>query len=140
MSRLMRFFRYAAEQPTHVIEAVVGIAVMLSGAWFLSPFYKPEISVSAQVTGSADLPRIIGAFQILFALALLFAIVRPDWKRSRTVRSWMTFDIFILYLFYGLSSIFVNGMERVSWIATFAIALISGVAHLRLKWELGRNA
>lgn len=140
MSRLMRFFRYAAEQPTHVIEAIVGIAVLCSGAWYLSPFYEPEISVSAQVTGSVGLPRIIGAFQILFALALFFAIVRPKWKRSRMLRSWMTFDIFILYLFYGISSVFVNGMGRVSWIATFAIALISGVAHLRLKWELGNNA
>jgi len=136
----MDFFKTVAERPTEVIEGIVGIAVLCLGLWYISPFYQPTQSVSAKITESANIPQILGSVQIVFALILLVSLFLPKWKRSHMLRSWMTFNIFILYLFYGLSSVFILGMGRVSWVSTFALALISGVTHLRLKWELGNNA
>lgn len=140
MSRLVRFARGVAEKPTETIEGIISIAVFLAGLWFLTPYYKPSTSVQSQIWESAHIPQFTGAVQALVAGLLLFALVRKGWARRQMVRRWATFAIFILYLFYGLSSTMILGMGRVSWIATFALALISGVAHLRLKWEEGNHA
>lgn len=140
MSRLMRFARAAAEKPTEAIEAIISVAVILVGLWFVSPFYHPSDSVSAQAWANGTIPQYIGAFQSAVGSALLVALIRKNWARRQMVRRQTTFAIFILYLFYGLSATIILGMGRVSWIATFALALISGVAHLRLKWEEGNHA
>jgi hypothetical protein len=136
----MRFARTIAEKPIETIEGIVSIAVLLVGFWYISPFYHPVNSVQAQITESANIPQILGVAQIVMAIVLLFALFRPNFKKSKLLRSWMTFSIFILYLFYGLSSVFILGMGRVTWVHTFALALISGTAHLRLKWELKNHA
>ena len=140
MSRLVRFARAVAERPTEAVEAIIAVAVSLVGIWFLSPYYKPSTSVSAQAWASGTIPQYIGAFQAVVGLMLIFALVRKGWARRQAVRRQTTFAIFILYLFYGFSSTIILGLGRVSWIATFALALISGVAHLRLKWEEGNHA
>jgi len=129
-----------AERPTEAVEAIIAVAVSLVGIWFLSPYYKPSTSVSAQAWASGTIPQYIGAFQAVVGLMLIFALVRKGWARRQAVRRQTTFAIFILYLFYGFSSTIILGLGRVSWIATFALALISGVAHLRLKWEEGNHA
>lgn len=140
MSRLVKFARTVAEKPTEVIEGIISVAVTLVGLWFLSPFYDTSTSVSAQAWASGTIPRYIGAFQSVVGVVLLFALVRKGWARRQAVRRMTTFAIFILYLFYGFSATIILGLGRVSWIATFALALISGVAHLRLKWEEGNHA
>lgn len=140
MSRLVRFARAVSEKPTEAIEGIIALAVTLVGLWFISPFYKPSDSVSAQAWASGTIPQYIGAFQTVVGATLLFALVRKGWARRQTIRRMTTFVIFILYLFYGLSSTIILGMGRVSWIATYALALIAGVAHLRLKWEEGNHA
>lgn len=140
MSRLMNFVRAVAEKPTEAIEGIIATAVTLVGLWFVSPFYKASTSVSAQAWASGTIPQYIGAAQTIVGALLLFALVRKSWARRQAIRRQTTFAIFILYLFYGLSSTIVLGMGRVSWIATYALALIAGVAHLRLKWEEGNHA
>ncbi|QZE11294.1 membrane protein [Streptomyces phage Forrest] len=137
MSRLVNLARAAAEKPTEAVEYIIGVAVLLVGLWFVSPFYEPSTSIQSQIWENAHIPRYTGAVQALVAATLLFALVRKKWTRRQTVRRQATFAIFVLYLFYGFSSTVILGMGRVSWIATFALALISGVAHLRLKWEEG---
>lgn len=140
MSRLVRYARAVAEKPTETIEGVIATAVTLVGLWFVSPFYKPSTSVSAQAWASGTIPQWVGGCQAIVGITLIFALVRKGWKRRQAVRRQTTFAIFILYLFYGFSATIILGMGRVSWIATFALALISGVAHLRLKWEEGNHA
>jgi hypothetical protein len=140
MSRLVRFARGAAEKPTEAIEGIISVAVIMVGLWFVSPFYHPSDSVSAQAWANGTIPQWVGTFQSLVGATLLFALVKKDWSKRQMVRRQATFAIFILYLFYGLSATIILGMGRVSWIATFALALISGVAHLRLKWEEGNHA
>ncbi|QNN99248.1 hypothetical protein SEA_FAUST_171 [Streptomyces phage Faust] len=140
MSRLVRFARAVAEKPTEAIEGIIAMAVTLVGIWFISPFYKATTSVSAQAWANGTIPQYIGAFQAVVGAILLFALVKKSWARRQAARRLTTFAIFILYLFYGLSSTIILGLGRVSWIATFALALIAGVAHLRLKWEEGNHA
>lgn len=140
MSRLVKFARAVSEKPTEAIEGIIATAVTLVGLWFISPYYHPSASVSAKAWASGTIPQYIGAFQTLIGVLLLFALVKKGWKRRQAVRRQTTFAIFILYLFYGFSSTIILGLGRVSWIATFALALISGVAHLRLKWEEGNHA
>lgn len=140
MSRLVRFARAVAEKPTEAIEGIIATAVTLVGIWFVSPYYKPSVSVSAQAWANGTVPQWIGAFQAIVGAVLLFALVRKGWTRRQAVRRQTTFAIFILYLFYGLSSTIILGLGRVSWIATYALALIAGVVHLRLKWEEGNHA
>ena len=140
MSRLVRLVTGVAEKPTEAIEYIVGMAVFLVGLWFLTPYYQPTTSVQSQIWENAHIPQYTGAVQSVIAGLLLFALVRKSWTRRQTVRRLTTFAIFVLYLFYGLSSTIILGMGRVSWIATFALAFIAGVAHLRLKWEEGIHA
>ncbi|QWT30045.1 membrane protein [Streptomyces phage TunaTartare] len=140
MSRLVRYARAAAEKPTEAIEAIIATSATLVGIWFVSPYYKPAESVSAQAWANGTIPQWIGAFQTILGLTLLFALVRKSWARRQAVRRMTTFAIFILYLFYGLSSTIILGLGRVSWITTYALALTAGVVHLRLKWEEGNHA
>lgn len=140
MSRLVKYARTAAEKPTEAIEAIIGLSVTLVGFWFVSPFYKPAESVSAQAWANGTIPQWIGAFQTVLGVLLLVALVRKGWARRQMIRRQTTFAIFILYLFYGLSSTIILGLGRVSWITTYALALIAGVVHLRLKWEEGNHA
>jgi len=140
MSRLVRFARAAADKPMEIVEGIIAIAVFLVGCWYISPFYKPATSVTAQIWESANIPQYTGVFQMIVSGLLFTALVIPKWRKRQMVRRWTTFAIFILYLFYGFSSTIILGMGRVSWIATFALALIAGVAHLRLKWEEGGHA
>lgn len=140
MSRLVNLVRGVAEKPTEAIEYILGVAVFLSGLWFISPYYQPTTSVQSQIWENAHIPQYTGTVQSVIAGLLLFALVRKNWRIRQAVRRTTTFAIFVLYLFYGFSSTIILGMGRVSWIATFALALISGVAHLRLKWEEGNHA
>lgn len=137
MSRLVRFAKGVSERPTEAIESVIATAVLLVGLWFISPFYEPSTSVQSQIWENAYIPQVTGGIQAMVSGLLLFALVRKSWAKRQAIRRQTTFAIFILYLFYGLSSAMILGMGRVSWVATFALALIAGVAHLRLKWEEG---
>lgn len=137
MSRLVNLAKTSSEKPLEVIESILGAAVFLVGLWFVSPFYNVSTSVSAQAWANGTIPQYIGAAQAIVGALLLYALVRKNWTRRQAIRRQTTFAIFVLYLFYGFSSTIILGMGRVSWIATFALALISGVAHLRLKWEEG---
>lgn len=140
MSRLVKLARAASEKPTEAIEFIIATAVTLVGIWFVSPYYKPADSVSAQAWANGTIPQWIGAFQTVLGLLLLFALVKKSWARRQAIRRQTTFAIFILYLFYGLSSTIILGLGRVSWITTYALAFIAGVVHLRLKWEEGNHA
>ncbi|XAO35348.1 hypothetical protein SEA_FRANCOB_179 [Streptomyces phage Francob] len=140
MSRLVNLVEGVAKKPTEAIEYIIGTAVLLVGLWFISPFYTPSTSVQSQIWENAHIPQYTGMVQAAIAAMLLFALVRKNWAKRQTVRRVTTFAIFVLYLFYGFSSTIILGMGRVSWIATFALAFIAGVAHLRLKWEEGNHA
>jgi hypothetical protein len=137
MSKLMKFARATSERPLEAIETIIGIAVLLVGLWFVSPFYKPSESVAAAIWESNHIPEYIGGVQAVVASFLLFALARKNWDKRQAIRRMTTFAIFVLYLFYGFSSTIILGLGRVSWIASFALALIAGVVHLRLKWEEG---
>lgn len=139
MSRLVKFATAVAEKPTEAIEAIIGTAVLLVGLWFISPFYKASESVAATIWESSHIPEYIGGAQAIAASFLLFALARKNWNKRQAVRRMTTFAIFVLYLFYGFSSTIILGLGRVSWIASFALALIAGVVHLRLKWEEGES-
>lgn len=140
MSRLVSFARTAAERPLEVIEGILASATFLVGLWFISPFYHPATSVGAQAWQSGQIPQVIGAVQTVLALIFLFALFRTKWAKRQTVRRQMTFVLFILYLFYAFTSTIILGFGRVSWVNTYALALIAGVTHLRLKWEEGGHA
>lgn len=140
MSRLVNLARAVSEKPTEAVEGIIAVMVTLVGAWFVSPFYKPATSVTAAIWENEQIPHFTGAAQAVIGIILLVALVRKSWARRQMVRRWATFAIFILYLFYGLSSTIILGLGRVSWMATFALAFISGVVHLRLKWEEGNHA
>lgn len=140
MSRLVNLAKAVSEKPTEAIEYIISMAVLFVGIWFLSPFYKPSTSVQSQIWESTHIPQYTGAVQAFLAALLFIALVRKNWVRRQAVRRQTTFAIFVLYLFYGFSSTIILGMGRVSWVSTFAIALISGVVNLRLKWEEGNHA
>lgn len=140
MSRLVRFARAAAEKPMEAVEVILALAVFLSGFWLVGPFYSPADSVSAEILESATIPHILGILHLTMSAPLLYALARLDWLKRQFVRRWATFSIFILYLFYGFSGIAVLGFERPSWLTTLAVALIAGVAHVRLKWEMVDSA
>ena len=122
------------------VEAIIAMTVLIIGLWFISPFYRPSTSVSAKIWESASVAEYTGLAQALVAAILLLALVRKGWAIRQTVRRLTTFAIFVLYLFYGFSSTMILGLGRVSWVATFALSLIAGVAHIRLKWEEGQHA
>jgi Ca2+/Na+ antiporter len=140
MSRLIDFARATSEKPLEVIEGILGFASILTGLWFLSPYYIPSTSVGAEAWQSGFIPQVIGAVQAILALVFLFALFRTKLRGRRTIRRIMTFSFFVLYLFYAFTSTIILGLGRVSWINTFALAFIAGVAHLRLKWQEGENA
>jgi hypothetical protein len=66
----------------------------------------------------------------------LYALVRAEWPRRQRIRRFVTFTSFLLLTFYGISGVAVFGTQRLSWLQTFGLALISAVCHLRLKWEM----
>jgi hypothetical protein len=137
---LIRIGRAASEKTMSAVEVVVASAVLLSGLWFISPFYNPEMSTSAQILESELTPRLIGILHIIFAGSVLVAMFVRDWAWRPFVRRWGAFGIFVLYMFYGFSGILMLGLGRVSWISTFAVALIAALIHIKLRWELLESA
>ncbi len=134
MSRLVRFARAAAEWPIEIVEGIIAFAMLLQGLWFASPFFQPATSVSAQIWQTPTVAVVLAVLHIVLSVPWLYALLKISWSKRRLVKRWIAFYAFILYLFYGFSGIIVNGLARPTWISTLAIAMVCGVAHLRLKW------
>jgi len=134
------FVRKTAIHPMDVVEVISALAVFIHGLWLLSPYFMTSSSVSALIlNGDSSLPRVIGFTQVVVTGALFYALARKT-KWREVIRRGTAFFVFTLYLFYGASSLILYGLGRVTWITTFALAFISAVVYLRLKWEVSRYA
>lgn len=141
MTRPIHFFKAIAKRPMEAIEAIVASVLFLSGAWFMTPWYTPTPGASTQVKifGIVTIAMIFGTVQVLMAGPLLYALLKEKWPRRRQVRRFVTFTCFLLLTFYGLSGMLGSillGTHRLTWLSSMALALISAVCHVRLKWEM----
>lgn len=138
MTSPITFFKAIAKRPMEAIESIVALVLFLTGLWFLTPWYQPNpgASSSLKIVDGITLAMVFGTIQVLMAGPLLYALLRETWPRRQRVRRFVTFTSFCLLTFYGLSGVILFGTQRLSWVQTFGLALISAVCHLRLKWEL----
>lgn len=125
-----------AKRPMESVELIVAFSLFCSGIWIVSPAFSTESSAVAQVTESIFATLAIGLLQMFLSLPLLYAVSHLGWPHRQRVRRFVTFSLFNLLLFYGFSQIIIYGLSRVTWLTTFSLALIMGVAHIRLKWEI----
>lgn len=134
----LNLFKNVAKRPMEAIETIIALVLFLTGAWFLSPWYTPNpgASSSLELFNGITLAMVFGTIQVLMAGPLLYALYREKWPRRQKVRRFVTFTCFVLLTFYGLSGMILFGTQRLSWLQTFGLALVSAVCHLRLKWEL----
>lgn len=138
MTRPITFFKAIAKRPMEAIETIVALILFLTGVWFLTPWYTPNPGASSQVTivDGITLATVFGIIQILMAGPMLYALIRAKWSMRMRIRRFVTFTSFLLLTFYGISGVVLFGTQRLSWVQTFGLALISAVCHLRLKWEM----
>jgi uncharacterized membrane protein len=119
------------------VESIIALILFLTGVWFLSPWYSPNPGAASQLkVGGIQLSYIFGVVQVLMAGPQLYALLRESWPRRQQIRRFVTFTCFVLLTFYGFSGVILFGTQRLSWLQTFGLALISAVCHLRLKWEM----
>ncbi len=127
-------------RPMDVVEGILAATMFVHGLWLVSPFFEPSSSVSALILhGDSLMPQVIGFLQAAVAGIHLYTLIRKPRKRE-VIRRAATFFMFTLYLFYGSSSLMLFGLAKVSWVMTFSLALLAGVAYLRLKWEVSHHA
>jgi hypothetical protein len=138
MTRPIHFFKAIAKRPMEAIESIVALILFLTGLWFLTPWYQPNpgASSSLKIVDGITLAMLFGTIQVLMAGPMLYALLRERWPRRQQIRRIVTFTSFILLTFYGFSGVILFGTQRLSWLQTFGLALISAVCHLRLKWEM----
>lgn len=122
------------------VETLVALMLFITGLWLLSPFYNVENSAVGGVTASRMITLAFGLLQVFMIVPMLYALARFGWPKRQRVRRLITFTSFVLLLFYGFSGILLYGLSRVTWISTFTLALIMGVAHIKLKLEAPTNA
>jgi uncharacterized integral membrane protein len=133
------FVRTTAVKPLEVVEGIIALAVFLHGLWLVSPYFQISSSVGSLILeGETTIPRTLGLIQSAVTGTLLYALARKPRKRE-VIRRGASFFMFTLYTFYGSSSLILYGLSRVTWVSTFALALIAGVIYLRLKWEVSHN-
>jgi hypothetical protein len=132
--RIANVFRYIAFKPMDAVGFILALSVLLAGLYLLSPFLTIAASTSAQITNHTilALPRFLGLYQVIAGSAWIVAIFNKHKKWSIPIRRTAAMSIFLLYTFYGISGIFLYGMERVTWLGTFTIALIAAVKYLYL--------
>jgi hypothetical protein len=134
------FVRRTAVRPMDVVEAILTLTMLLHGLWLVSPFFKPSSSASSMILhGDVTIPQVIGLTQATVAGIHIYTLLRKPTKQE-VIRRGAMFFMFTLYLFYGTSSLILFGLEKVSWISTFALAVIAAVVYLRLKWEVSHDA
>lgn len=123
-----------------VVELITATTVFIHGLWLVSPFFKPSSSVGSLILhGESTIPQALGAIQIAMTMAALYSLIRKP-RNQGVIRQGTAFFICTLYMFYGTASMILFGFERVTWVTTFALAFISGVVYLRLKWEVSHDA
>lgn len=123
-----------------VVEGILALVSFLHGLWLISPYFATSASVGSLIlNGDSLLPHVLGLTQVVVSGLHLITLFRKpvEWE---VIRRGGSFFLFHIYLFYGSSSLILYGLERVTWITTFALAFISGVVYLRLKWEVSRVA
>jgi hypothetical protein len=132
------FFKSIAKRPMEAIESIIAFILFLTGIWFMTPWYTPNPGAASQlkIIDGITLSILFGTVQILMAGPMLYALLRKKWPRRQQVRRIVTFTSFLLLTFYGFSGVILFGTQRLSWLQTFGLALISAVCHLRLKWEM----
>ncbi|QIN94113.1 hypothetical protein PP459_gp120 [Streptomyces phage Wakanda] len=136
----LRFVRNTAVHPMDVVEGILSLAVLLHGLWLISPYFVTSASVGSLILdGDSLFPRVIGLSQAVVSGLHLYTLIKKP-REWEVIRRGASFFTFTLYLFYGSSSLILYGLGRVTWITTFALAFISGVVYLRLKWEVSRSA
>jgi len=138
MIKPINFFKDIAKRPMEAIETIIALVLFLTGVWFMTPWYTPNPGAASQlrIIDGITLSMIFGTVQILMAGPLLYALYMEKWPRRQQFRRFVTFTSFLLLTFYGFSGMILFGTQRLSWLQTFGLALISAVCHLRLKWEL----
>jgi Ni,Fe-hydrogenase I cytochrome b subunit len=138
MVKPLSIFVSVAKRPMEAIEAIIALILFLTGVWFLTPWYTPNPGASSQleIVDGITLSTIFGTVQIFMAGPLLYALLRQSWSQRNKIRRLVTFTCFVLLTFYGFSGVILFGTQRLSWLQTFGLALISAVCHLRLKWEM----
>ena len=135
MARVVNFFKGIATHPMETIEFVVPLLLFLSGLW--ATFYAPyaDIPTLQQKAGSTTwMISAFGILQLALAIPLLYSIAHKSWTKGIKLRRWLSFVCFFLLLFYGITGVLVNGLDKISWLSSFGFAVIAGVCHVRLKW------
>lgn len=135
MAAIVRFFKSIATNPMETIEFVVPVVLLLSGIW--AGFYAPHADSLAKRLSSGDIimAYTMGFAHLAIALPLLYSILHKTWAKGIKVRRWISFICFLLFMFYGIAGVIVHGLDRISWLSSFAFAVISAVSHIRLRWD-----
>lgn len=138
MFKPLTFFKTVAVRPLEAIEAIVALALFLTGLWFITPWYTPIPGAASQlkIVDGITIATIFGVIQVAMTAPLLYALHNVKWQHRMKVRRMVTLTSFMLLLFYGISGVALFGTQRLSWVQTFGLAFISAVCHLRLKWEM----
>jgi hypothetical protein len=120
-------------RPMEAVGFILALAVLLAGAWLLSPFFQPDESTGAKISGSLQvIPTILGAYQVIVGTIWLAGIFNKSKNWSLVVRRTCSFMVFLLYTFYGISGVILNGIHRITWLSTFTIAFIAAIKYLWL--------
>lgn len=136
MARVVNFFKGIATHPMETIEFVVPLLLFFSGLW--ATCYAPYADIPTlrdKPNSTPWLIAIFGVIQLTLAGPLLYAIAHKTWTTGIKLRRWLSFVCFVLLLFYGITGVLVNGLDRISWLSSFGFAVIAGVCHVRLRWE-----
>lgn len=118
------------------VETLVALMLFLSGLYIITPSFELSGSAVAEISQSNAVPLLLGISQMLLAVPLLYALLNFGWPLRQKVRRAVTFAAFILLLFHGYAQVIFFGVTKITWTMTFTLALIMGVAHLHLKWEI----
>lgn len=127
-----KLFRSIGDKPLQVIEWILSLAILAFGLYLVSPFYHetPGTALGSMFghTGVISL----GILLIVSAVSNGAALIRGSLKwRSRC-----SFWLFMGYLFLTIVRVLSFGFTPLIWIFVLVGALISAVAHLRIRWEL----
>lgn len=123
---LTRIFKTIAFRPMEAVEFFIILAVLLSGAWLVSPLYHPATTVSGTITENMAIPMTLGILHLLIA-ATWFVGCKTKKNSFRRTALLLTF---ILYSFYGISQVIVYGVYYIPYVSVFTIAFIAGIAYI----------
>lgn len=132
-----RFIQTVQYRPMDAIGFILAFLAFVAGVYLVLLSLHVfgiglETATSARVSGHDWLPLIFAALQLGLGGAWIYALFNKGKAWSVRVRRACAMTFFIVYMFYGFSGVFLYGLERATWLSTFALAAITGVKYLYL--------